>query len=93
MAQAATFLTYIGYACAVCGVLGFILYLAADGFSTSGRIAAALVALATGLGSRRSQLRRRHGGQQELERTVCAHATRPASPGEERGPCGLPAAG
>jgi hypothetical protein len=48
--QAATFLTYIGYACAVCGVLAFILYLAADNFSTSAKIAAALVALATGLG-------------------------------------------
>ena len=31
-------------------MLAFILYLAADGFSTSGKIAAALVALATGLG-------------------------------------------
>ena len=50
VAQAATFLTYIGYACAVCGVLGFILYLAADNFSTSAKVASALVSLATGLG-------------------------------------------
>jgi hypothetical protein len=50
VAQAATFLTYIGYVCAACGVLGFIFYLAADGVGTSGKIAFALVALATGLG-------------------------------------------
>ena len=31
-------------------MLGFIFYLAADGFSTSGKIASALIALATGLG-------------------------------------------
>jgi hypothetical protein len=46
---AATLLTIVGYVCAGAGVLGFILWLAADGDGIS-RFATALGTLVTGLG-------------------------------------------
>jgi hypothetical protein len=49
LALAATLLTIVGYVCAGAGVLGFILWLAADGDGIS-RVATALGTLVTGLG-------------------------------------------
>jgi hypothetical protein len=49
LALAATLLTIVGYVCAGAGVLGFILWLAADGDGIS-RFATALGTLVTGLG-------------------------------------------
>ena len=49
LALAATLLTIVGYVCAGAGVLGFILWLAADG-SVISRFATALGTLVTGLG-------------------------------------------
>ena len=49
LALAATVLTIVGYVCAGAGVLGFILWLAADGDGIS-RFATALGTLVTGLG-------------------------------------------
>ncbi len=49
LALAATLLTVVGYVCAGAGVLGFILWLAADGDGIS-RFATALGTLVTGLG-------------------------------------------
>ena len=49
LALAATILTIVGFVCAGAGVLGFILWLAADGDAIS-RFATALGTLVTGLG-------------------------------------------
>ena len=49
LSLAATLLTIVGYVCAGAGVLGFILWLAADGDGIS-RFATALGTLVTGLG-------------------------------------------
>ena len=49
LALAATLLTIVGYVCAGAGVLGFILWLAADGDGIA-RFATALGTLVTGLG-------------------------------------------
>jgi hypothetical protein len=49
LALAATILTIVGYVCAGAGVLGFVLWLAADGDGIS-RFATALGTLVTGLG-------------------------------------------